>query len=390
MKKFDFTGNGSDYFNIWIINVLLTIVTLGFYYPWAKVRSRRYFYANSHFDGRNFEYHATGKQLFLGYVIAMILLILFVTVQKVSLEGSLIIMLISFLVIPWVIWRSLKFNMRMTSFSNVRFAFDGSLGGAYMSFMLFPFLSFLGLYIPLIVLGVVIGVTAGVNMVLLGLILGLLVLILGVWLAIFMFALTKKKQSEYSIGHTRFGQGQFLPQLETKPLMKIYLRTFGISLLAFIIAVIAFVVLAFVFSVPLEDFKSPEDLKGMNVNLSFMVGFAYLILFIVSWFVWAYLYAKQRQYIFANTTLDEKIQFRSTLRARDFAMVVLTNFLLVAITLGLATPWTKVRLARLIWQHTEMDVDTDIDEYITQKVNAQSALGEEIGEVFDVDVGIGF
>ena len=37
-----FSGSGSEYFRIWIVNLLLTIVTLGIYYPWAKVRQTRY------------------------------------------------------------------------------------------------------------------------------------------------------------------------------------------------------------------------------------------------------------------------------------------------------------------------------------------------------------
>ena len=77
MESLRFDGSGWEYFKIWIVNILLIILTLGFYYPWAKVRNRRYFYANSILDGRNFEYHATGKQLFLGYLIALIAFIIF-------------------------------------------------------------------------------------------------------------------------------------------------------------------------------------------------------------------------------------------------------------------------------------------------------------------------
>ena len=81
MKSLKFEGSGREYFKIWIVNVLLTIVTLGFYYPWAKVRNRRYFYANSILDGRNFEYHATGKQLFIGFLVAMSLFVAYVVIK---------------------------------------------------------------------------------------------------------------------------------------------------------------------------------------------------------------------------------------------------------------------------------------------------------------------
>lgn len=43
---FRFTGNGREYFRIWIVNTLLTILTLGIYSAWAKVRKKRYIYGN--------------------------------------------------------------------------------------------------------------------------------------------------------------------------------------------------------------------------------------------------------------------------------------------------------------------------------------------------------
>ena len=51
VQRFEFTGSGSEYFKIWIVNVLLTIVTLGIYSAWAKVRRLRYFYNNTRFAG---------------------------------------------------------------------------------------------------------------------------------------------------------------------------------------------------------------------------------------------------------------------------------------------------------------------------------------------------
>jgi uncharacterized membrane protein YjgN (DUF898 family) len=35
---FQFTGTTGEYFRIWAVNLLLSIVTLGLYSPWAKVR----------------------------------------------------------------------------------------------------------------------------------------------------------------------------------------------------------------------------------------------------------------------------------------------------------------------------------------------------------------
>ena len=69
---FAFTGNASEYFRIWIVNLLLSIITLGFYWPWAMVRARRYFYSNTHLDGHSFDYLAKPKNLLIGYLIVLI------------------------------------------------------------------------------------------------------------------------------------------------------------------------------------------------------------------------------------------------------------------------------------------------------------------------------
>jgi uncharacterized membrane protein YjgN (DUF898 family) len=59
---FEFHGNGSEYFRIWIVNVLLSILTLGVYSAWAKVRNKQYFYGNTWINDAGFEYLAKPAQ----------------------------------------------------------------------------------------------------------------------------------------------------------------------------------------------------------------------------------------------------------------------------------------------------------------------------------------
>ena len=43
--SFVFRGTGERYFLICVVNVLLTIITLGIYLPWALMKCKRYLYA---------------------------------------------------------------------------------------------------------------------------------------------------------------------------------------------------------------------------------------------------------------------------------------------------------------------------------------------------------
>ncbi len=56
-----FTGSGAEYFRIWIVNLALTLCTLGLYYLWAKVRKLKYLYNHTLLDGMGFDFHASPR-----------------------------------------------------------------------------------------------------------------------------------------------------------------------------------------------------------------------------------------------------------------------------------------------------------------------------------------
>ena len=60
-----FEGRGGEYFNIWILNLALSVITLGIFSAWAKVRSRRYFYGNMLLNGHGFDYHASPPRILI-------------------------------------------------------------------------------------------------------------------------------------------------------------------------------------------------------------------------------------------------------------------------------------------------------------------------------------
>jgi len=74
---FEFTGDGWEYFKIWIVNLLLTILTLGIYSAWAKVRRLHYFYRNTLLAGASFEYHGTPIAILKGRLIAFALFLVY-------------------------------------------------------------------------------------------------------------------------------------------------------------------------------------------------------------------------------------------------------------------------------------------------------------------------
>src|SRR5271167_2635068 len=74
-EKLIFSGRGAEYFGIWIVNLLLTIITLGIYSAWAKVRRLKYFYRHTELAGSSFDFHGSPTKILIGRAIALLMLL---------------------------------------------------------------------------------------------------------------------------------------------------------------------------------------------------------------------------------------------------------------------------------------------------------------------------
>ena len=126
-----FTGSGSEYFRIWIVNLLLTLVTLGVYSPWAKARRLRYFYGNTVVDGEPLGFHGDPKKMFKGFVLVGLLFGLYSVAGNFSAMAGFVAFLIVAAIWPALFKSAMQFRLANTSWRGLRFRFNGSLAGAY-------------------------------------------------------------------------------------------------------------------------------------------------------------------------------------------------------------------------------------------------------------------
>jgi uncharacterized membrane protein YjgN (DUF898 family) len=125
-QRFRFTGSGSEYFAIWIVNLLLSILTLGIYSAWAKVRREQYFHRNTLLDDQPFEYTGDPVRILIGRIVALVVIGVGSTLQGMNVALALGVTAAFFLLYPWVVVRSLRFRARNTRYRNVSFAFTGT------------------------------------------------------------------------------------------------------------------------------------------------------------------------------------------------------------------------------------------------------------------------
>src|ERR1700722_10989750 len=143
LHTLEFRGSGGEFFRIWIVNLALTIATLGIYSAWAKVRTMRYFRGNTFLAGHPFDYHASAFRILIGRIIAVLVLLGYgVTAQLHPLAAAGWGIFFLFIT-PWLLVSSLRFNARNTSYRSVRFNFVGTLTGAARVYILWPVLSLL-------------------------------------------------------------------------------------------------------------------------------------------------------------------------------------------------------------------------------------------------------
>ena len=135
-----FQGKTSEYFGIWIVNLLLSLITLGIYSAWAKVRRKKYFYNNTSIENVGFDYHAKPVSILKGRIIAVIFFAGYGMSASIHPFLPAVFLLIFFIALPWLVVRGSIFNARNTSHRGLRFDFIGTLGQAAKVFIALPIL----------------------------------------------------------------------------------------------------------------------------------------------------------------------------------------------------------------------------------------------------------
>lgn len=339
-RQLQFSGSGGEYFRIWIVNVCLSIVTLGVYSAWAKVKRNQYFYRHTTLAGASFDYHGDAKAILKGRIVAFLLFACYTLVGKFDQVAGLAILLVIIVAMPWLLMRSLRFRLHNTSYRGLRFAFHGSTGAAYFNFLLLPVLSALTL--------------------------GLL------------WPLAQQRMARYTRENSTYGSEFFKFFAGSGAYYRIYFMTIFIGLLVFAGLMASVMLLGSKELIPVEA----EQLVAMSVLVA-AIG-TYLALFLLAY---PYVAARLQNLVWNNTQLGPH-GFQAQLRAREMLGIMFGNVLLTLLTLGLYKPFADIRLARYRIEHVALLTRGSIDEFVAGLQTNTSAAGEEMAEMFDFDIAL--
>ena len=340
-----FTGNGAEYFGIWIVNFLLTVLTLGIYSAWAKVRRLQYFYRHTELAKSSFDFHGSPMKILIGRAIALVMLIAYEYSVRLRSPLTLAIIAVLALVMPWLLRNSFRFRLYNTSWRGTRFHFRGGVGGAYRVFLLNGFLAVITLYI----------------------------------MVPFMHQRLKAYQHDNTwFGRTRFsfhaGAGQF------------YLIYF-LLLAAMVVfgVMIGFTGIGGALSAVFHVQKHGGHVDPRALAKSLLMIYGALIL--LGTLIVPTFHALLTNLIWSNTRLGEH-RIECKMSPLGLTWISLSNLVLVVVTLGLFIPWAMVRQARFQIESMRLLPVSDLQEFVAAEPESVGAVGEEAATVFDFDISL--
>jgi uncharacterized membrane protein YjgN (DUF898 family) len=332
----EFTGSTKEYFRIWIVNLFFTLVTLGIYSAWAKVRKKRYFYGSTKVDGDSFDYFANPKAILKGRILAFAVFVTYALLGELYPKSNYVFWVIAFAALPWLVLRALSFNARNSAFRGLRFDFTATRKEAVR------------VYIGMVLV---------------------VMLTLGLALPWFMARVKQFILSHHALGTTQVG-------------CEIAARAFyGIYIKATLLLLATAIPLMVLFGMAVTKLDLPEWASGLVFVAPMAVFYAIYAA------VYAYTQARTANLMW-NNAYGPGIRFSSTLSARRLGKLYLGNIVAAALSAGLLIPWAVVRTLRYRLESFAMIVEGAPVHEASPALARVGAAGQELGDMFNLDLGL--
>jgi uncharacterized membrane protein YjgN (DUF898 family) len=305
-QKLFFHGNGRQLFALQIVNILLTVVTIGIYYPWARAAYMKYTLSETEFAGSRFAFLGTGFELFKGMILGILVIgfgysmLYYLSTAHHPFIGSFIFFFYILLLIPFAIHSSMRYRTSRTTWRGIHFGYRGDLKELMN-------LSVKGTFLSIITFG-----------------------IYGAWYAM--------ELRNYVLGHTRLGS--------------VTMRYEG---------------------------------KGGAFFVMNLLGYLFTILTLG---IYAFWWMKDLfNYYVDNIVLEQDgrdVRLKSTVTGGAFFGLLIINFFIVILTLGLGAPWAVVRTLNFVFENVEFVGELDLDTIQQTEDNYKNATGEDLTGLLDI------
>jgi len=338
---------------------LLNIITLTLYRFWGKTEVRRRVWQGIQVNGDAFEYTGRGKELFFGFLFALLvlglpfLLIVFGIQFAGPIAGLFILPL--YILLPWLwgfgVYSAFRYMASRTTWRGVRFRLGGSANDYGWSFLGY---------------GILTGLTLG-------------------W---FKPAadrnLARKIWEDLRFGdrRVRFSTGRS----EREGVYGAFALGWFLSVVPYILFVVAIVGYSLTQGTMTQGAMSAVEYPAPNpvpetpdAAFIFVVYAAMLVIAPIFMLIWAPYQAAILRSVTAGVSLDDAT-FRLDVKALPLWWLTVTNLAAILFTLGLLTPWVQARTAHWLIKRLKSTGTARLDD--AQQAGTGPKTGEGLADAF--------
>jgi len=256
------------------------------------------------------EFTLHGQKYAPTVILSVIVFLIYTLLSSLAPAIGLLFAIGFLFLLPWIINQGLRFNMRMTRHRNVRFAFSGNYGDAFINFVLLPIASAFTLHL--------------------------------------LLPYVLKRIDQYMHENISYGNKPLTVNLQGERYYIAALITLGVAIGGLVI----FGIFAGASALTIDNLNT-QNFSLSTIVVPLLIAALYIAFLTLVGTVY---HSLIRNHIFNNSEFTEVATFESSLKAIDYAILLFTNVLAIMFTLGLAYPWAKVRRAKLLASVTEVTI----------------------------------
>ena len=394
----EFTGSGGEYFRVWIVNVLLSIVTLGFYTPWARKRTAQYFYSHTLVAGSPLEFTAQQRRMVMGFVLLVLITLAYNIAARTGQDTAVGLFLLGGAVLAPFIWASaMRFRLGATRWRGLRLQFTAGWREVYLaSWPVFALaLVWFGVFFGMQMLSPELSnamqavdqearkpriptfTPAMVGLLVLGLVLTVLCVIRLEYNYKSLLVLRAQVGAE---------RGRWKPAY--MDFVKVWLATVAV----FIVSVVIIWLVMFVAAGSSIALLVASAGKGLGLWMVLIIIAAFVggifLMFLASAPARAYREARMFQLMWNNIGVSHLARFKCHMTSGSYVWLRIKNMLITLLTLGLYRPFARVSEYRMKVESVTLHVKGGVEQVAGVMVRQQKkgALGDALADAAGLDL----
>jgi uncharacterized membrane protein YjgN (DUF898 family) len=387
----EFSGSGGEYFRVWIVNVLLSVVTLGFYTPFARRRTAMYFYGHTVVAGSPLEFTAPKRKMFVGFMLLVVLYAAFKLAAETGQDLAVSLFMLGGAALAPYFWGSaMRFRMSSTRWRGVRPHFAATWAEVYKAS--WPVFAVALIWAAVsMVAGMLVDMPAvpaakGKGPALPTIPLTVWLMFAGALVATLLCVIRLEfNYKSLQVSRARIGvqAGRWKPAYGD--FVRIWLATLGVFFACILVVSLALGVLVGGSFAMLKAMGERGGLMAVMLVVAAVIAFM-AIAFFSSAPARAYREARMFQLVWSNVGVSHIARFKCKLKARRYVMLRLKNMFLSLLTLGFYRPFALVSEYRMKTESVTLHVKGGLDQLVGQLVRQQDGVGDAIADAVGLDL----